>query len=181
MLSFYLCGINAVDLYNYQNYNFKDKRLEYNRSKTTEQRSDEAFISVKIVPEATSLLKKYIDQLSTRYSTYTGLDTALCKGMKQLRIITGLSMPFTYYWARHSFASIARNKCGVSKDDIAEALNHVDREHRTTDIYIEKCWDTVDKVQETVLNYLQGLDKLESTVYVETKPIDCRKSMCLVI
>ncbi|HEY2581089.1 MAG TPA: site-specific integrase [Mucilaginibacter sp.] len=159
MLSFYLCGINAVDLYNFEAYSLKDKRLEYNRSKTSGKRTDEAFISIKIVREARPLLAKYVGKLHDQYSTYTGLDTALSKGMRQLRTILEISVPITFYWARHSFATIARNKCGISKDDIAEALNHVDREHRTTDIYIEKSWETIDNVQEAVLNYLGTIGK----------------------
>jgi len=46
----------------------------------------------------------------------------------------------------------------MSKDDIAEALNHIDGEHQVTDIYIEKNWQNIDKVQEAVLLYLKVLD-----------------------
>lgn len=59
--------------------------------------------------------------LQSRYSTANGLDTALSLGMKQLRKITGIP-DITFYWARHTFATIARNKCMMDKDDIAEAL-----------------------------------------------------------
>jgi hypothetical protein len=180
MLSFYLCGMNAVDLYNFQDYNAKDQRLEYNRSKTCGQRTDEAFISVKIVPEAHPLLAKYLGKLCNRYTNYTGLDTALSKGMKQLRSITEISTPITFYWARHSFATIARNKCGVSKDDIAEALNHVDGEHRITDIYIEKSWEKVDNVQEAVLKYLRKIDKSDLEGKNVMPPDEKRKVMRVV-
>jgi len=179
MLSFYLCGINAVDLYNIAHYGYKDKRLEYNRSKTSGKRSDEAFISIKIVTEARPLLEKYAGKLRERYSSYTGLDTALCKGMKQMRNIAGLSFPVTFYWARHSFATIARNQCGFSKDDIAEALNHVDSEHRVTDIYIEKSWDRVDELQKAVMQYVRDLS--DNTIRGnDIKPNELRKSMRIV-
>lgn len=49
LLSFYLCGVNAVDLYNCAS-NISNGRLEYERSKTKEKRKDRAFISL-IVPE----------------------------------------------------------------------------------------------------------------------------------
>src|SRR5690606_23002512 len=45
MLSFYLCGTNAVDFYKFGPQNIKGDRLEYKRSKTTDRRKDEAFIS----------------------------------------------------------------------------------------------------------------------------------------
>nr|WP_255480233.1 hypothetical protein [Mucilaginibacter sp. E4BP6]NYE66977.1 integrase [Mucilaginibacter sp. E4BP6] len=35
----------------------------------------------------------------------------------------------TFYWARHTFATLARNKCRMSKDDVAQVLNHVDSGH----------------------------------------------------
>jgi integrase len=133
-------------------------RIDYNRSKTEGKRKDNAFISIRIIEEAKPLLEKYIEKLSVRYSAYDGLDTALSMGMKQLRKLTGIP-GITIYWARHTFATIARNSCRMSKDDVALALNHVDDEHRTTDIYIEKDWGIVDEVQLKVITVLRKLDK----------------------
>lgn len=36
----------------------------------------------------------------------------------------GIKDNVTTYTARHSFATIARNECGVSKDDISMCLTH---------------------------------------------------------
>jgi len=155
MLSFYLCGMNAVDLYKLDGYDPGWERLEYNRSKTEGIRDDDAFISIHIIPEARPLLAKYMGTLQARYSTANGLDTALGKGMELVRNRAELP-ELTFYWARHSFATIARNKCRISKDDIAEALNHVDGEHRTTDIYIEKDWSIVDDVQAAVIGFVRN-------------------------
>ncbi|MGZ3766750.1 MAG: site-specific integrase [Mucilaginibacter sp.] len=157
MLSFYLCGINAVDLYHISKNNIKKGRLEYNRCKTEGRRKDNAFISIKLIEEAVPLLEKYIEKLSLRYATSKGFDGALSRGMKHLREITGIP-EVTYYWARHSFANCARNDCRLSKDDIALALNHVDNGHRTTDIYLSKDWKIVDEVQQKVITLLRKLD-----------------------
>lgn len=167
MLSFYMCGMNAVDFYNLDNYDPQSKRLEYNRSKTSSLRDDGAFISIKILPEARVLLEKYVGKLKNRYSTYNGLDTALSKGMKHLREATGIS-DITFYWARHTFATIARNKCKLDKDDIAEALNHVDGNHKITDIYIEKDWSIVDKVQAAVMKFLRDQNKRKSVMPIKS-------------
>jgi integrase len=185
MLSFYMCGMNAVDLYNLDSYDPQCNRLEYNRSKTSGLRDDGAFISIKIVPEARALMEKYIGKLQSRYTTYNGLNTALSKGMKELRKITGIS-DITFYWARHTFATIARNKCKMDKDDIAEALNHVDGEHKITDIYIEKDWSVVDKVQAAVMKFFRTLSKPKPTKQQKVKikelsdPKEQRKTMRLV-
>lgn len=157
MLSFYLCGMNAVDFYHLTKGNIRNGRIDYNRSKTVDQRKDDAFISIKIIDEARPLLEKYLEKLSVRYINSNGLNKALAMGMKQLRKITGLEK-LTLYWARHSFATIARNSCRMSRDDVAQALNHVDSEHTTTDIYIEKDWRIVDEVQIKVVSLLRRLD-----------------------
>lgn len=155
MLSFYLCGMNAVDLYNLNKSNIKNERIEYNRAKTRSRRRDKAFISIKLINEAKLLLKKYIEKLPKMYTNYGGLDSALSLGMKSLRELTGLP-DITFYWARHTFANAARNECRMSKDDVALALNHIDEGHRTTDIYIAKDWRIVDDVQEKVMGLLRG-------------------------
>ncbi|MCC8409083.1 hypothetical protein LJ707_09085 [Mucilaginibacter sp. UR6-1] len=178
--------MNAVDFYNLDQYDPSWNRIEYNRSKTEDVRDDDAFISIKVVPEAKALLSKYMGTLQSRYSTNNGLDTALSQGMKQLRKLTGIEN-ITFYWARHTFANIARNKCKISKDDIAEALNHVDGEHRTTDIYIEKDWSIVDHVQDAVIKLFRSLatpkqssENLKLGKNVISNPNERRKSMRLV-
>ncbi|TKC62419.1 recombinase [Pedobacter hiemivivus] len=169
MLSFYMCGANAVDIYNHLDLiTPKSTRWDYNRSKTAEIREDNAFISVKIIPEAKKIIRKYLGKLKKRYCSHGGLDTALYHGFKALQKLTGIKA--TEYWARHSFANIARNKCGVTKDDIQEALNHVDEEHRTTDIYLDRDWNIIDVVQEKVRIALAG--KSDSEVLVENRLIN---------
>jgi len=150
MLSFYLCGMNAVDFYNLKKKDIKDGRIEYNRAKTKGRRRDNAFISIKLIDEAKPLLKKYIEKLPKMYKYYEGLDAALSSGMIKLRELTEIP-EITFYWARHTFANTARNNCRMSKDDVALALNHIDEGHRTTDIYIAKDWRIVDEVQEKVV------------------------------
>ena len=135
----------------------RNGRIDYNRSKTQRQRKDSAYISIKIIDEARPLLEKYIEKLSNRYVNINGFNKALGMGMVHLRKITGIP-ELTLYWARHTFATIARNSCRMSKDDVALALNHVDSEHSTTDIYIQKDWTIVDDVQINVVSLLRKLD-----------------------
>ncbi|MGY4539504.1 integrase [Mucilaginibacter sp. UYNi724] len=185
LLSFYMCGMNAVDFYNLISYDPQSTRLEYNRSKTKGLRNDGALISIKIVPEARPMLEKYIGKLQERYSTYNGLDTALSKGITEVRKVTGVA-DITFYWARHTFATIARNKCQMDKDDIAEALNHVDGDHKITDIYIEKDWSVVDKVQAAVLKLFKELNKpkpikpQKNKITETSDSVEQRKTMRLV-
>ncbi|MDB5148886.1 MAG: hypothetical protein JWQ57_2906 [Mucilaginibacter sp.] len=159
VLSFYLCGMNAADLHACD-YQIIDHRIEYNRSKTKEKRRDRAFISIKIIPEAEALLNRYRD-LSKRYRTRENLNAALSKGMRQIAGLTDIP-GVTYYWARHSFANLARKSCRKSKDDVALALNHVDQARKTTDIYLAKDWSIIDEVQEAVVTLLRDLDGVKT-------------------
>lgn len=156
MLSFYLCGMNAVDIYKLQPENIINGRVEYYRSKTKRRQKDNAFISIKITKAAKPLLEKYLGKLKVRYSGYSNLDHAINNGLKKLLHNSELSM-VTYYWARHSFGNIARNKCRMSKDDVALALNHSDQYHKTTDIYLEKNWKIADEVQKAVVKKLNKI------------------------
>lgn len=142
MLSFYLCGMNAKDIY-LGTYKIIDGRIEYERSKTSERRADNAFISVSIPDEAKPLLQKYNPEyLKNKYKSHEGLLKGLSMGFKD----TG----FSFYDARHAFASIAVNICGFSFDKVERALNHFD-ESRVINRYAARDWSIVDEVQAAVI------------------------------
>lgn len=153
MLSFYLCGMNAKDMYD-GNYVIKDGRIEYERSKTRGRRSDRAFISIKIPDVAVPLLEQYTGKyLQRRYNTHDGFKTALSTGCKG----TG----FTFYDARHAFASLAANVCGFGLDAVEAALNHFDKS-RLVNTYVARDWSVIDQVQAGVLQLLfPGEDKIK--------------------
>lgn len=157
MFSFYMCGMNAVDMYAAPSE--KNGRIEYYRTKTRTKRRDQAFISIKIPDEARPLLP-VMHSLKTRYKTNTILNSMLSKGTKMLGVVLsdhGIHIDdLTFYHMRHSFATIARNDCRFPKDDVAMALNHIDPTRRVTDTYIAPDWSIIDDVQEGVLKLLRG-------------------------
>lgn len=152
LLSFYMCGMNAIDLYS-SGLIIQNGRLEYQRSKTKGKRKDRAFISIRVPETALPLLDTYRDKLEKEYSNVGNLNKALNKGLKVIGEAIGVP-DLSFYWARHTFGNLARNKCRKSKDDVALALNHVDHGRRTTDIYLEKDWKIVDEVQDAVIGLL---------------------------
>ena len=154
LLSLLMCGMNAVDFYYLDKENISKGRVEYNRTKTESRRKDGAFISIKLVRPAKKLLNKYLGIPALRYSTSENFDHALNEGLRIICKHLNIKR-FTFYWARHTFGSIARNKAGMLIEDIAMALNHINDEHKVTDIYIEKDWSLIDKVQLGVLKYLE--------------------------
>jgi integrase len=166
LLSFGLIGINEADLYYCDHY--KDGRITYNRKKTKNQRDDNARISIKVAPEIAPLIEKYRDTDGKRvfcfYKTYktvgtftaaiNGLQTATANyGLKKIGAIIGID-DLEFYAARHSWGTIARNKCGISKDDIHLCLNHAtSKQMKVTDMYIEEDFSIIDTANRKVLDY----------------------------
>lgn len=89
------------------------------------------------------------------YSEIGNLNKALNNGLKIIGSTIGVP-DLSFYWGRHTFGNLARNKCRKSKDDVALALNHVDHGRRTTDIFLEKDWTIVDEVQEAVIAFVMN-------------------------
>ena len=167
MLSFYLCGMNAVDLHQLPADESLAERINYNRSKTRSRRRDKAFISVNIPDVAIPLYLKYAGKLQLRYSTHNTLDRALSTGMRKIGEITKIP-DLEFYDARHAVGDWARNICRFSKDDVALTLNHKDQSKTVTDTYISKNWDIIDEVQEAVIRLIPlQTEKFKEVVEIE--------------
>ena len=159
MLSFYLVGMNAVDLFNC--IVIEKGRITYERTKTRTRRADRALISIAIPPEAEALVEKYRDPTGERvfdfyrlYSTMNNFNAALNKGLKRVGELVGVE-DLQFYAARHSWATVAVNDAGVDKYTVHEALNHVDPSMSVTDIYIRKDWRRIDEANRRVLDLLR--------------------------
>lgn len=166
MLTFYLCGINIVDLAHLTAIT-EDGRIEYYRSKTGK------FYSIKVEPEALAIINKYRGEkylLNIReryfdYTNYTNRINAMLKRIGKLSWIDKvdrLGVPYqkkhytsafpglTLYWARHSWASIAAS-IGVSDDVISQGLGH-STTNATTAIYIDRDRTLVDDANRRVID-----------------------------
>ena len=147
-LSFMLIGINVVDLCNLAE--IVDGRIEYDRAKTHKP------YSVKVEPEAMVLIEKYKGEkhllnFTDKYTNYRHFYNNLCKGLNSIKSKLGLKT-LTSYWARHTWATIAYNDCGISKDVIAQALGHSNG--TVTDIYLNKEQRLVDEANRKVLDWV---------------------------
>ena len=145
ILSFCLMGMNSVDLFSATNY--KNGYIKYNRTKTKDRRSDEAYIEVKVHPFIMPLMRKYagtktIFNFCSRYNDYEGFNKNLNIGLKTVGKSVGIS-DLEFYQARHTFATLSRNLMKFSKGDVDEALNHVGN-FGIADIYIAKDFSIIN-------------------------------------
>ena len=162
ILSFCLMGMNTADLYLCEELAECDGRytITYNRAKTSARRSDKARISVDVHPFLVFLFEKYrnprkgkIFSFVNRYCDYTQLNKSVNKGLKEVGKAIGID-DLEFYAARHTFATIARNKLGYDKSTVGEALNHVEKENKITDIYIQKDFSIINKLNKEVIEYV---------------------------
>ena len=160
ILSFCLIGMNSADLFNCTELN--DDTITYYRTKTTARRLDKAKMEVKIPSFLQPLFEKYRDKTGKRvfkfyrlYNTDKNFNRAINLGLKTIGEKLKL-IDLEYYAARHSWATIALNKCGIDKYVVHEALNHIDESMRVTDIYIERDFVNENKANEKVVKYVFG-------------------------
>lgn len=170
-LTFYLIGINTVDLLACKPSDLTDGRLHYKRAKTGR------LYNIKVEKEAEELIERYRgDELLvnfgegiTHYHNFTGkCDKGLKsigkkeqvenpkwkEGSRKHRYITKYTSAFpdlSIYWARHSWATIAAS-LDIPKETIAAALGHGG--NTVTDIYIDFDQKKVDEANRRVIDWV---------------------------
>lgn len=168
MLTFYLIGINTIDLCNLKE--IRNGRIEYRRAKTKK------LYNIKVEPEAANIIERYKGEgqllnMLDRYKNYKDYAHRLNENLQEIgevkfkeKIIKGkkrkvkerkpLFPEITTYWARHTWATIA-HKIGIPKDTISMALGH-EFGCKTTGIYIDFDMEKVDEANRKVIDYLNN-------------------------
>lgn len=77
-------------------------------------------------------------------------------GLKEISEELHLGYKVTTNWARHSWASIARNKANIPKADIDFCLGHVNNDYKMANIYIDVDYSIFDKSNRAVLDLLKN-------------------------
>lgn len=156
LISFGLCGMNAADMYSCAKPK-KNGVIYYNRQKTAKRRDDEAEMYVKIHPCIKDIMKTYADgsrcfDYYRRYANKDVFTSALNQGLK-LWQKKEKQDSFTFYSARHSWATIGRSKlCNIDAKTITAGLCHVDESSRVDDIYVNFDWELLWDAQQKILD-----------------------------
>ena len=159
LLSFCLCGMNAVDLYTCAE--IKGTQLIYFRSKTKARRDDDAEMRINIPAEVIQVFNKYrsvegnhVFLFSKHYSENGNFTTAINKGLKSINRKLNLGIDeLSLYYARHSWATIASNEVHLSDDLVDECLVHAPL-HRMLRTYVKRDWSKIDVANRQVLDYV---------------------------
>lgn len=154
LISFGLCGINAVDMYKCT----KAKRdvIHYYRSKTENRRSDRAEMFTRIEPCIAKIIKDYEDKdrlfdYYKRYSSVGTFTTALNQGLKIWQNRYKME-PFIFYAARHSWGSIGGSKlCNIDDRILAAGMVHADGGNKMNRIYVQFDWEQLYDANAKIL------------------------------
>lgn len=136
VVSFGTMGANLADMY--EGLPAKPGIWRYNRRKTEKRRTDRAEVIVRVEPEIAPFLAVLNEKPGLRWwKSARVADTMVNKCLRVWCGREGLE-PFTFYAARHSFATLAR-RLGVEKATVDEALGHIG-DYKVADIYAERNW-----------------------------------------
>lgn len=138
--------------------NITDGRITFNRSKTSDS------FSIKLTDESIRILNYYgvgyksnqdfvfqygYEESEIGRKRYKQHRKRLNKKLKEIAELAGLDEPLTTYYARHSWATIAKRKM-IPVTMISEALGHKDL--KTTQIYLDSFDnDELDAANENVV------------------------------
>jgi integrase len=152
----------ALSFLLYECVSYNKGVLAYDRAKTRDRRNDNAHIEIVVPDIIKPLFRKYkgttrVFDFYQKYSNEANFNKHINKGLHFIADELGIPR-FDFYSARHTWASIARNKLGIDKYTIHEALNHVSQLD-VTDIYIQKDFTNINKANEKVVEYVTELIK----------------------
>lgn len=158
LFSFFTRGMSFVDIAFLRKQDIKGKYISYHRQKTGRQ------LTILMEPCIEAIVKRYAEKTkgspyifpilssSDKITTYRQYQTALGyhnRKLKALAELAGLNIPLSSYCARHSWATVARNR-SIPVSVISEAMGHASE--RMTLIYLDSLETSViDKANHRVL------------------------------
>lgn len=154
MLSFYLCGMNCIDLFHLDRLH--NGRAKFVRTKTSGKNPNP--VSLLVQPEAAEIIARYpgrehVLRFAEETATYDTFNNRIQKALRAIAAeldIEGL----TFYGARYTWATLA-DKIGIPEKEIGKALGHVDTSVAGK-YYISYDWTKVDRANRKVIDYISG-------------------------
>ncbi len=152
MLSFYLCGMNLIDLFLLERLH--NGRAHFVRTKTAGRNPSP--VSLLVQPEAAAIIARYAGQehvlrFAEEHMAYSTFLNRIQKAMRAIAAELGIEA-MTFYTARHTWATMA-DRIGISEKEITKALGHADRSIAAR-YYIAYDWTKVDRANRQVIDYL---------------------------
>ena len=179
LISFCMCGLNAVDIFNAKKDQYNNGIFHYERQKTRSVRSDRGYFEVRVPPFLKPTFEKYLsknadspwlfnfhDRLSTSDSFCANVNT----GIKQVWEKVEPGFRASLYAFRHSWATIAQNECGATMNEVDFGLNH--SINRMARVYVKIDYTPVWILNEKVIDFVFFTDNESKHIEKEDKSFE---------
>ncbi len=156
MLTYYLAGMNLVDMLA---YDFRTTDVDYIRIKTRNTKDGDRLTSFTIPDEAKPLIKKYMNKntgklVFGKYKTYTSCYNTLTRKMKVLKEVAGVKHDLTLYSARKSFVQHGYD-LGIPLSTLEYCIGHSMKEDRPIFSYVSIMKKHADTAIREILDNLK--------------------------
>ena len=179
LISFCMCGLNAVDIFNAEKDQYVNGIFHYERRKTRNTRADKGYFEVRVPPFLKPTFEKYLsknvdtpwlfdfhDRLSTSDSFCANVNT----GIKQIWEKVDPNYKASLYAFRHSWATIAQNECGATMNEVDFGLNH--SVNKMAKVYVKVDYSPAWFLNEKVIDFIFFTDNESKYVEKEDKTFE---------
>lgn len=176
LISFCMCGLNAVDIFNAQKDQYVNGIFHYERQKTKNSRADRGYFEVQVPEFLKPTFEKYLSKADTpwlfnfhdRLSTSDSFCANVNIGIRQIWEKVGSDFKASLYAFRHSWATIAQNECGATLNEVDFGLNH--SMNKMAKVYVKIDYSPAWILNEKVIEFVFFSDK--ESKHVETEKED---------
>ena len=179
LISFGMCGLNAVDIFNAKKDQYVNGIFHHERQKTNKTRSDNGYFEVRVPEFIKPTFEKYLSKdpkspwsfnFHERLSTSDSFCANVNIGIKQVWEKVEEGYRASLYSFRHSWATIAQNECGATMNEVDFGLNH--SINRMAKVYVKIDFTPAWILNEKVIDFIFFTDKESKHVEKEDKTFE---------
>jgi hypothetical protein len=161
LISFCLCGLNAVDIFNAEKDQYVNGIFHYERQKTRNTRSDKGYFEIRVPEFLKPTFEKYLSKnvdspwlfnFHERLSTSDSFCANVNIGIKQIWEKVDPNFKASLYAFRHSWATIAQNECGATLNEVDFGLNH--SINKMAKVYVKVDYTPAWILNEKVIDFI---------------------------
>ena len=179
LISFCMCGLNAIDIFNAKKEQYVNGIFHYERQKTRMSRSDKGYFEVRVPAFLKPTFEKYLSKkvdspwlfnFHDRLSTSDSFCANVNIGIKQIWEKVESGYKASLYAFRHSWATIAQNECGATMNEVDFGLNH--SINKMAKVYVKVDYTPAWILNEKVIDFIFFTDKESKYVEKEDKTFE---------
>ena len=179
LISFCLCGLNAVDIFNAEKEQYINGIFHYERQKTRKSRADKAYFEIRVPEFLKPTFEKYLSKnvdtpwlfnFHDRLSTSDSFCANVNIGIKQIWEKVDPNFKASLYAFRHSWATIAQNECGATLNEVDFGLNH--SINKMAKVYVKVDFTPAWILNEKVIDFIFFTDNESKHVEKEDKTFE---------